>query len=190
VTHLDYPPSGILRPLTADDAPDLLNALNADRGTFDRWLRWSAEIRDMESAKGFILSAAERQARNSGFHLGIVLAGSLAGGVVCWSIDATHQVAELGYWLARDARNRGHALCATAIVVDYLFSQQRINRVEFQCMVENAASRQVAARLGASFEGIRRQSHRIGGEYKDHAVYSLLADEWRQSSRATGDPWP
>ncbi len=169
-----------LRSLHADDAATLVAAVDADRATFDRWLRWSSTILSPEDAGAFIREAARREAENRGFHLGIWCNGELLGGVPCWSHDAVHHVAELGYWLTAAARGQGLATRATRVVVEHLFANHHVNRVEFQCRTENDASRRVAERVGGRFEGIRRQSHRVGGAFRDHAVYSVLAT----------DPWP
>src|SRR6188472_3184469 len=50
-----------LRPLTPDDAGELLGVLDTDRNTFDSWLRWSSAIRSPENALDFIVSAERRE---------------------------------------------------------------------------------------------------------------------------------
>jgi ribosomal-protein-serine acetyltransferase len=162
-------PSYSLRALGLDDAEALLAVVDADRETFDRWLRWSAGIRTVEAARDFIGQALEREAAGRGFHWGIWRDERLRGGVICWSIDS----------LASDARGGGIATEATRAAVDHLITQHQVNRVEFQCRVENLASRQVAERAGGQLEGIRRQSHWVAGAFRDHAVYAVLAGEWR-----------
>lgn len=162
-----------LRSLASADAESLLAAIDTDRATFDRWLRWSSAIHTPEAARDFIRRCTEREVENRGFHLGLWRAGVLLGGVPCWSHDPVHHVAELGYWLTTAARGDGLATQATRTVTEHLFAQG-VNRVEFQCRTENVASRHVAERVGGRFEGIRRQSHYIAGEFRDHAVYAIL----------------
>lgn len=169
-----------LRSLTSDDATALLAVLEADRATFDQWLRWSSSIRSVEDARSFINAAEERERNGRGFHWGLWHRGQLTGGIVCWSLDPVHRVAELGYWLSADVRGHGFATRATRIALEHLFAGALANRVEFQCRMENAASRRVAERVGGQFEGVRRQSHLVAGEFRDHAVYAILA----------GDPKP
>ncbi len=167
-----------LRSFQPRDAGLLVAALDADRATFDRWLRWSSSIDSYESARDFIQDFVGREIENRGFHLGLWRGGVLLGGVPCWSHDSVHHVAELGYWLAAETRGQGLATKATRTVVDHLFARG-VNRVEFQCRVDNSASRHVAERLGGQFEGIRRQSHRIGESFRDHAVYAILSSDPR-----------
>jgi ribosomal-protein-serine acetyltransferase len=166
-----------LRSLVDEDATLLLGALDADRGTFNQWLRWAAGIVTLEDARAFIARASHQESEGRGFHWGVWQGSTLLGGIPCWSLDPVHRVAELGYWLSADARGMGLATTATRLVVEYLVAERGINRVEFQCRTENTASRQVAERVGGQLEGIRRQSHLIGDTFRDHAVYSVLATD-------------
>lgn len=169
--------SGIqLRSLEPADAALLVAAIDADRATFDRWLRWSSVIHSHEAAHDFIQRCTDREVENCGFHLGLWRGDTLLGGVPCWSHDPVHHVAELGYWLAAPARGQGLATQATRLVVEHLFARG-VNRVEFQCRTENEASRRVAERVGGQFEGVRRQSHWVAGAFRDHAVYAVLATD-------------
>lgn len=175
--QLDGDASTQLRSFTPTDAATLLAAVEADRGTLDPWLRWSATIRTEAEARDFIARFGAMEESGRGFHLGIWQDGRLLGGVPCWSIDPVHHVAELGYWLAASARGTGLAARATRRVVDHLFRERQVNRIEFQCLVANGPSRRLAERVGATFEGIRRQSHWFNGAFRDHAVYAILAGD-------------
>lgn len=171
-----------LRSLQPDDAGAFVAAIDADRATFDQWLRWSSTIRSHDAAHDFIQRAVELEDENRGFHWGLWRGGALLGGVACWSRDPIHRVAELGYWLSAEARGQGLATKAMRAVVEYLFAHGHVNRVEFQCRTENSASRRVAERIGGQFEGIRRQSHWVAGAFRDHAVYAILASDPRPGS--------
>ncbi len=175
--HLPGPDATTLRSLTAEDAVALHDAIEGDRDAFDPWLRWSATITDAAAAAGFIAAATERERAGHGFHLGIFDAESLVGGIVCWSNDPVHRVAELGYWLVPSARGRGLVHRALRPVLVQMFADG-VNRIEFQCRVENQPSRAVAERIGGVLEGTRRQSHFVNGAYRDHVVYSVLRGEW------------
>ncbi|MEZ4412352.1 MAG: GNAT family protein [Gemmatimonadales bacterium] len=175
--ELTCTPETRLRSLRPSDAATLLAAVDADRAMFDRWLRWSGTVRSHEAAREFIVRAADLEQEGRGFHWGLWRGTVLLGGIPCWSIDPVHRVAELGYWLSTDVQGQGLATTATRIVVEHLFTQQHVNRVEFQCRTENVASRRVAERVGGQFEGVRRQSHWVAGAFRDHAVYAILAGD-------------
>ena len=171
-----------LRSLTRGDAESLLSVLSAGRSTLDPWLRWSGSILTLDAAQEFIAHAERQEVIGRGFHLGLWRGDTLLGGLPCWSIDPVHRVAELGYWLAPDSRGQGLATRATHAVMDFLFTVRAVNRIEFQCRVENEPSRRLAERVGGRLEGIRRQSHYIAGAFRDHALYAVLATDRPTSS--------
>lgn len=160
-----------LRPLTPDDAADVLAVLDADRSAFDPWLRWSSGVTTIDAARAFLAEAQEREAGGNGFHLGLRVDDRLVGGVVCWSIDRTTGDAELGYWLAPAMRGRGMAERATRAVMEHLRAEEAVRRIVFRCLVENAPSRALAERLGATLRGVQRPEVLINGCRRDHAVY-------------------
>ena len=175
-------PETRLRSLRPDDAVALFSAVDANRAIFDRWLRWSHAMSSPDAAREFIRRAAELEQEHRGFHWGLWQGDALLGGIPCWSLDAVHRVAELGYWLVREAHGRGLATSATRIAVNHLFTEHRVNRIEFQCRTENVASRRVAEGVGGQLEGIRRQSHFVAGAFRDHAVYAILAQDMPPAS--------
>ncbi|HWA58264.1 MAG TPA: GNAT family protein [Gemmatimonadales bacterium] len=168
-----------LRPLAPADAGEVHDLITRNRAHLDQWLRWSSSIQSRADADALIAQFEEKQARGDGFHLGIWVDGRLAGGCVCWSIHRQNRNAEIGYWLGADRTGRGLATRSAAAAIDHLIGGERLHRIEMQCAVDNRASRAIPERLGFRLEGIRRDSHWITHRFLDHAVYGLLAPEWR-----------
>jgi RimJ/RimL family protein N-acetyltransferase len=83
------------------------------------------------------------------------------------------RTAEIGYWLVPEARGRGLATAATALLIDWGFETLGLERVEFAILPENRASQRVAERLGATPEGIRERSHRAEGRWWDMTIWSV-----------------
>jgi len=61
-------------------------------------------------------------------------------------------------------------------------------RYEWKCDALNAPSRQAAARLGFTFEGIFRNATHYKGRSRDTAWYSITDDEW-PAIRAAHNAW-
>lgn len=82
-----------------------------------------------------------------------------ATGKVLGSI-ARHQRAEhraeIGYWLAPDARGRGVATRALRLISTWSIEVTGLLRLELFTHPENVASQAVAGRAGFTFEGVRR----------------------------------
>lgn len=172
-------PDITLRSLTPDDALAVHTLIAANREHLDSWLRWSAALRTESDVRAFLDQFTDKEARGDGFHLGLWVGPELAGGTVCWYIHRQNRNAEVGYWLGTAFLGRGLVTRAVGAVIGHLFDAESLHRIEMQCGLENTRSRAVAERLGFRLEGVRRESHWISTRFVDHAVYGLLAQEWR-----------
>lgn len=95
------------------------------------------------------------------------------GGIQYGSLRGAH----IGYWIAKDFAGRGIISVAVALATDHAFGALRLHRVEVSMRPENAPSRRVAEKLDFQFEGERRRYLHIDGQWRDHLVYVLLADD-------------
>ncbi len=94
-------------------------------------------------------------------------------------INRPNDAAELGYWIDADTQGRGVVTRATRALTTAAFGRLGLNRVEIRAGTENLRSRAVPQRLGFVLEGVRRSSEKVGDRFLDHAVYSMLAADWR-----------
>jgi len=108
--------------------------------------------------------------------------GAWLGDITLFRMNETPGLLWLGYILRPAARGRGYATEAAAAVLDYGFGDWQAHRVEAQLDPDNAASAALLTRLGFRFEGRQRRNFRLGTEWKDTAIFGLLADEWRQGT--------
>ena len=67
---------------------------------------------------------------------------------------------------------------AVRALVSYGFGTLRLHRVFLKIATGNAASEGVARRLGATLEGVERESMLLNGECVDMGVWGLLEAEW------------
>lgn len=104
-----------------------------------------------------------------------VLAGEVGIG-----LDHTGCVATLGYTLALAFHGQGIASTAVDLVLEYLFTQTTVHRIEATIDPENWASARVLERLGFRYEGRRYRSALVRGEWLDDDAYELIVDDWRR----------
>ncbi|NTW87022.1 MAG: GNAT family N-acetyltransferase, partial [Holophagaceae bacterium] len=90
--------------------------------------------------------------------------------------------AAIGYWLAREAEGQGLMTRAVTALLRHGFRDLKLNRIEIRAGIRNRRSRAIPERLGFRREGTLRQAERLADRFVDHAVYGLLADEWRASN--------
>ncbi len=86
-------------------------------------------------------------------------------------------LAEVGYWLRRDARGRGAATTAVRLVAHWAFGELGVKRLSLQTAPENRASQRVAERAGFTREGLLRAWMPTAAGRRDSVMFSLLPDD-------------
>jgi RimJ/RimL family protein N-acetyltransferase len=117
----------------------------------------------------------EDAATGRGFALAIVDPGSdrPLGSIGCRMARATG-VADVGYWVAPDARGRGLATMALRTLTTWVFANLHPARIELLADPGNVASQRVAEKAGFSREGVLRSYHEHRGQRIDVVMFSLL----------------
>jgi RimJ/RimL family protein N-acetyltransferase len=102
--------------------------------------------------------------------------------------SAAHKGIELGYVLYAPSLQRTTlATEAFYLAMAYVFDTLGYQRLEWTCTVQNMRSRRAADRLGFTFEGVMRSKFILKGVTRDIAMYSLLAEEWKEQRNAMRD---
>jgi ribosomal-protein-alanine N-acetyltransferase len=102
------------------------------------------------------------------------LVGMLTVNGITWG---SARWANLGYWVARSHAGRGITPTAVALVCDHLLTTVGLHRIEISIRPENAASLRVVDKLGFSEVGLARRYLHIAGEWRDHRVFQILAED-------------
>ncbi|MGP9537425.1 GNAT family N-acetyltransferase [Brachybacterium sp. AOP43-C2-M15] len=178
-------------PLALHDGELTLRPLRRrDRAAFEQlrernagWLRpWDAS--DPEQFRGVpdfrsLRRGNEEQARlGTALPLVITVRGRLVGQITAGPIQyGALRSAVLGYWIDRQAAGRGVVPRAAALLIDHLFAELGMHRVEVTVRPENAASLRVVQKLHLRPEGMRRAAIHVDGAWRDHLVFALTAEE-------------
>ena len=153
-----------LRPVTAEDVPQLLAAL----GNYDvvRWLgRVPYPYREAD-ALSFVAASAGREGKVWFIHD----ASGLVGGV---SVDG-----ELGYWLRREAWGRGYAVEAAVPAIEAHFDDARAGDLPSGHFPGNNRSRRVLEKLGFRPAGTRIVAARALAQQVESLTYRLSRADW------------
>jgi len=168
-----------LRPLHRRDRRDWFSVRRRNA----EWLRpWEATPPDpRQPVPSFpaMVAALLREAR-AGRALPFVVTyeGRLVGQVTVGGIVYGSQCgAHIGYWIDQEYAGRGIIPTAVALAADHAFVGLGLHRLEIAMRPENEPSRRVAEKLGFRFEGRRDRFLHIDGDWRDHLVYALCADE-------------
>jgi RimJ/RimL family protein N-acetyltransferase len=103
----------------------------------------------------------------------------LLGSISLMRFSWQHARAEVGYWLARDARGQGHVTRAVNLITAWGFRSLGLERIDLLAATGNPASQRVAERCGFTREAVLR-SYLPGKEGRqDMVAFGLLASERR-----------
>lgn len=100
---------------------------------------------------------------------GQLTVSGIVGGSASWG--------QIGYWVDQRLAGRGIIPTAVAQAVDYCFGAMGLHRVEIAIRPENVRSLRVVAKLGFRPEGLRPRYLHIDGDWRDHLVFALNAEE-------------
>ena len=148
----------VLRPLDEDDVPALAEMMNDEQVgawtsvpqpfTEDQARTWITEYAPTERAAGRGLDLAVTE------FLTQRLVGIVQLAKTNWHVRST----ELSYIIAPWARGEGYASEAALATAQWLFSDQKLQRIELRTAADNTASQQVAQKIGCISEGVLRNA--------------------------------
>jgi RimJ/RimL family protein N-acetyltransferase len=101
----------------------------------------------------------------------------LLGAVGISNFDWVDHKAEIGYWIAAEARRRGIGARATRMLAVWALGQLGMERLELLAHPQNEASQRLALRAGFTREGTLRRYRRRHGAREDLVMFSLLAED-------------
>ncbi|WP_328745693.1 GNAT family N-acetyltransferase [Streptomyces sp. NBC_00285] len=146
----------VLRALDEDDVPALAEMMNDEQ--VGAWTDIPQPFSE-DRARGWITEYAPTE-REAGRGLGLAvtefltqrLVGVIQLGRTDWHIRST----ELSYIVAPWARGEGYASEAALATAQWLFTDQKFERIELRTAADNTASQQVAQKIGCISEGVLR----------------------------------
>jgi RimJ/RimL family protein N-acetyltransferase len=172
-----------LRELRASDAPSLLAALSSEEVTrflspppstvdgFERFIAWSQRQREAGQYVCFAIVP-----RGSDTAIGLFQVRSL---------EPDFGSAEWGFAIASEFWGTGMFVDGAKLVVEFAFDVIGSHRLEARAALRNVRGNGALKKLGAVREGVLRKSFLRNGEFLDQSLWTILADDWRESNT----PW-
>jgi RimJ/RimL family protein N-acetyltransferase len=135
---------------------------------------------DLDAARAWITNCNQgwRDGKNLGFAVHDAVTGELLGEVSLGYLDPLFRLASIGYWTMPDARGKGVASRAVAVVTRWGFQALGLHRIDLGHAVGNLASCRVAEKNGFRREGVQRGFlPRLDGGWDDNEMHARLADD-------------
>ena len=146
-------------------------------------VRWTSvpPVYGQAEARAYLLQRHDMTFAGLAAPLAIVATdgGRLLGSISLMRFDFKNARGEVGYWLARDARGRGHATVAVRLICAWGIAALGLERIDLLAATGNPASQAVAERAGFRREAVLRSYMRARYERQDMVAYGLLASELR-----------
>ncbi len=183
---LQVAPDLLLKAVQSTDAEQQFALTDSNRAYLREWLPWL----DMTKAAGdtlkFVESCREQGEKKEALHCCIWFEGNLAGLISFHRFDFANRSTAMGYWLRADLQGKGIMTRSCRALIDYAFTELKMNRVEIRCATNNVKSRAIPERLGFKSEGVLRDAERLYGHFVDHVVYAMLERDWKLSTDRHG----
>jgi [ribosomal protein S5]-alanine N-acetyltransferase len=136
------------------------------KGAFRRRLKKYQRETRLDSAYAFFVFRTEDNALLGGCTLSNVRRG-------------VTQCCALGYWVGERFARQGYMFDAVRALVPFIFKTLGLHRIEAACLPSNDPSKSLLGKVGFREEGLARRYLQINGEWQDHVLFALLADEAR-----------
>jgi len=162
-----------VRALRETDIPALVAACQDPE--IPRWTRVPSPY-TVEDARRFLALAATEARAGAGLALAVARAGDdrLVGTIGLFDLHGS--TGEIGYWIAAEARGRGVAARAAALVRDWAHAELGLDTLEILAHRENVPSQRVAERAGFTDTGaIRTAPQMPPGRREGYKLYAWHA---------------
>ncbi|GAA0077637.1 GNAT family N-acetyltransferase [Clostridium sp. CTA-5] len=145
-----------------------------------KYLTWPAH-KNQEISLSVTNEWIHSYSRNDFYQWAIVLkeeSGKPIGCIGVNYIDEDVSMAHIGYCIGRKWWHRGITSEALKAVIDFLFKNVDVNRIESRHDPKNPNSGAVMKKCGMVYEGTLRSSDRNNQGICDACYYSILKSEW------------
>ena len=158
----------VLRPFQAEDSTQLHHAVRESLQELKPWMSWATENYTEFTARDYIAITQNNE---------------LLGSCTLSSIHPIYHFCNVGYWVRTSKHGQGIAGRAAKLAARFAFEHVGLVRAEIVIARDNMASRRVAEKIGAHYEGILLNRMIIGPAVSDAHMYSLLPSDFGLAAR-------
>jgi len=164
-----------IRPYRLDDAAVIWQAVRESMKELQPWMPWCHPGYAIDETRSWLSTQVQAFQQRAAFEFAITTEdGTYLGGCGLNQIDSLNQRANLGYWVRSSAASKGVATAAAILTRNWGFANTDLVRIEILVAVGNVASRRVAEKSGAVYEGTLRTRLIVHGRRHDAAMYSFI----------------
>lgn len=170
----------VLRPFVKEDAPAMYRNWASDPEV-TKFLSWPT-YKTVDTAYE-ILNIWVPQYRDDTFYqwaIELKEIGEVIGSISVVNFDERVDMAEIGFCIGRSWWGQGIMTEAFQAVIDFLFGEVGVLRIEAGHDPNNPTSGAVQRKCGLTYEGTLRRSIRSNQGITDKTVMAILKEEWEK----------
>jgi len=168
-----------LRPYEFGDASSLHQAVQESLPELSPWMSWANEKYTLDLAHKFITISRAEWSNGTLYNFAVTNAnGQFIGGCGLSHIHPVYHFCNLGYWIRSSEHGHGYAGRAAKLAAKFAFERLKLIRAEIVIAKDNSASKRVAEKVGAHYEGILLNRMVIDKVIADAHMFSLLPSDF------------
>ncbi len=162
-----------------EDAENIYTAVQVSKNELMPWMDWCRPDFSIDVPLEWLKNQHQDWEQGINYQFVIIDTEShqFLGGCGINHINQYYLLANLGYWVRSDRNGEGIASEATKLLALFGFQKLELRRIEIVTGVENWASRRVAEKAGAAYEGILRKRLKLGDINIDAVMHSLVFED-------------
>lgn len=168
----------LIRRQGIEDISDLFKAARDSKRELAPFLPWCHANYGISDSQAYIESVKPAWENDIEWSFGIrdKHSNDYIGGCGISKIDE-HPVGNLGYWITSAATGKGYATEATLGLANFAVQYLKFLRIEIIMSTQNKASKAVAEKCHAAFEGTLRNRLKLHGECHDAFSFSITPED-------------
>ena len=136
-----------LKILEEREAGQLFKLVDSNCKYLAEFLPFVEHTKRVEDSQHFIHSALQQFIDGNGFHCGIWSDKKLIGVIGLHYLDLVNKRTSIGYYLAEDFQKKGIMTRCTKALIQYVYEEYDINRIEIQMSIKNKGSSEYIVEL-------------------------------------------
>ena len=169
-----------LRKLTAEDIPAYYARLGSS-ASVSKYMLWNPH-NSLSESEAWVQTILQRYACSTCYYWGIAQQNdnSLIGAITLLRFDEETNSCSFAYMLAEEFWGCGFGTEALSAVLDFGFSQLKLDAIIADHMAENTASGRVMQKAGMHFQAVLPNKHEKNGVCHDAVQYIITRSDWVQ----------
>tara|TARA_Y100001936_G_C16067755_1_gene668372 strand:+ start:997 stop:1626 length:630 start_codon:yes stop_codon:yes gene_type:complete len=169
---------------TVEDHAEWAHLREVSRENLQPWEpTWDDDVLELDAFKKRVAFYEDQAKNGRGLYFLIKRQedNKIVGGIsIRYIVGGFEQSCVVGYWCAVPFLRMGYVGEALSSVIDLVFNDINLNRIQASCMKDNTASIKLLEKMGFAHEGTAKEFLNICGKWTDHEIYALTKSMWHK----------